>query len=70
LKRLGVVTLANDSSTNAVHVPRRRCRFWCLLLRLYPRPFRQPFGVGMTLTYPGRRPFRPGLCGRALWIFF
>lgn len=52
----------------------RRYRTWyAMLLRLYPRPFRERFGEGMAQTfhdlYEERKGARRGLCGFALWIF-
>jgi hypothetical protein len=62
----------NRIDTNIVG---RRYRTWyAMLLRLYPRPFRERFGEGMAQTFhdlcrehgdAGR-----GLFGLALWIFF
>jgi len=59
----------------AANVAGRRYRTWyAMLLRLYPRPFRERFGEGMAQTFhdlcrehsgAGR-----GLFGLALWIFF
>jgi hypothetical protein len=59
----------------ATNVAGRRYRTWyAMLLRLYPRPFRERFGEGMAQTFhdlcqehmdAGRR-----LLGLALWIFF
>lgn len=58
----------------ATNVPGRHYRTWyAMLLRLYPRPFRERFGEGMTQTFhdlcrehgdAGR-----GLFGLAVWIF-
>jgi hypothetical protein len=58
----------------ATNVASRRYRMWyAMLLRLYPRPFRERFGEGMAQTFndlcrehgdAGR-----GLFGFALWIF-
>ena len=53
----------------------RRYRTWyAMLLRLYPRPFRERFGEGMAQTFHDlcreRRDARQGLFGLALWIFF
>src|SRR5438128_39724 len=45
-----------------------------MLLRLYPRPFRERFGEGMAQTFHDlcreHRDARRGLFGLALWIFF
>jgi hypothetical protein len=45
-----------------------------MLLRLYPRPFRERFGAGMAQTFRDlcreRREAKRGLNGLALWIFF
>jgi len=45
-----------------------------MLLRLYPRPFRERFGEGMAQTFHDlcreRRDAGRGLFGLALWIFF
>ena len=59
----------------ATKVPGRHYRTWyAMLLRLYPRPFRERFGEGMAQTFhdlcrecrdPGL-----GLFVFALWIFF
>src|SRR5437773_2942760 len=59
----------------ATDVAGRRYRTWyVMLLRLYPRPFRERFGEGMAQTFhdlcrecrdPGL-----GLFGFAVWIFF
>jgi hypothetical protein len=53
----------------------RRYRAWyAMLLRLYPRPFRERFGEGMAQTFHDlcreRRNARRGLFGFTLWIFF
>src|SRR6201982_2029051 len=53
----------------------RRYRTWyAMLLRLYPRPFRERFGEGMAQTFHdlcrGRRGARWGVCGLSLWIYF
>jgi hypothetical protein len=59
----------------ATNVAGRRYRTWyAMLLRLYPRPFRERFGEGMAQTFHDlcreRRDARRGLFGLALWIFF
>ena len=59
-------------ATDATH---RRYRAWyAMLLRMYPRPFRERFGEGMAQTFHDlcreRRDARLGLHGLALWIFF
>jgi hypothetical protein len=45
-----------------------------MLLRLYPRPFRERFGEGMAQTFHDlcqeRKGARRGLFGFALWIFY
>src|SRR3954469_24397879 len=45
-----------------------------MLLRLYPRPFRERFGEGMAQTFHDlcreHRDARRGLYGLALWIFY
>jgi hypothetical protein len=53
----------------------RRCRTWyAMLLRLYPRPFRERFGEGMAQTFHDlcreHRDAGRGLYGLALWVFF
>jgi hypothetical protein len=53
----------------------RRYRAWyAMLLRLYPRPFRERFGEGMAQTFHDlcleRRNGNRGLLGFVLWIFF
>jgi hypothetical protein len=53
----------------------RRYRMWyAMLLRLYPRPFRERFGEGMAQTFHDlcreHRDARWGLFGLALWIYF
>jgi peptidoglycan/LPS O-acetylase OafA/YrhL len=53
----------------------RRYRTWyALLLRLYPRPFREQFGEGMAQTFHDlcleRRNANRGLFWFALWTFF
>ncbi len=53
----------------------RRYRTWYgMLLRLYPRPFRERFGEGMAQTFHDlcreRRETGRGLCGFALWVFW
>jgi hypothetical protein len=59
----------------ATNVAGRRYRTWyAMLLRLYPRPFRERFGEGMAQTFHDlcreHRDANRGLCGLALWIFF
>jgi peptidoglycan/LPS O-acetylase OafA/YrhL len=59
----------------ATDVAGRRYRAWyAMLLRLYPRPFRERFGEGMAQTFHDlcreHRDARRGLFGLALWIFF
>jgi hypothetical protein len=59
----------------ATNVAGRRYRTWyAMLLRLYPRPFRERFGEGMAQTFHDlcreHRDVRRGLFGLALWIFF
>jgi len=59
----------------ATNVSGRRYRTWyAMLLRLYPRPFRERFGEGMAQTFHDlcqeRKGARRGLFGFALWIFF
>jgi hypothetical protein len=59
----------------ATNVPGRRYRTWyAMLLRLYPRPFRERFGEGMAQTFHDlcRERGDPGLglFVFALWIFF
>jgi hypothetical protein len=58
----------------ATKVAGRRYRTWyAMLLRLYPRSFRERFGVGMAQTFHDlfeeRNGARRGLFGFALWIF-
>ena len=58
----------------ATNVAGRRYRTWyAMLLRLYPRPFRERFGEGMAQTFHDlcreHRDARRGLFGFALWIF-
>jgi hypothetical protein len=53
----------------------RRYRAWyAMLLRLYPRPFRERFGEGMAQTFHDlcreHRDAGRGLHGLALWTFF
>lgn len=53
----------------------RRYRTWyAMLLRLYPRPFRERFGEGMAQTFHDlcreHGDDERGLFGLALWIFF
>ncbi len=57
------------------NVPGRRCRTWyAMLLRLYPRPFRERFGEGMAQTFHDlcreHSDARRGLFGLTLWLFF
>ena len=62
----------------AVNIAIRRYQAcYALLLRLYPRPFRQQFGDGMAQTFhdlcqehadAGRKLFGLALFGLALWI--
>ncbi|HXU21819.1 MAG TPA: hypothetical protein VN788_14650 [Verrucomicrobiae bacterium] len=59
----------------ATNVSGRRYRTWyAMLLRLYPRPFRERFGEGMAQTFHDlcqeRKGARRGLFAFALWIFF
>jgi peptidoglycan/LPS O-acetylase OafA/YrhL len=59
----------------ATNVAGRRYRTWyAMLLRLYPRPFRERFGEGMAQTFHDlcreHRDAKRGLYGLALWIFF
>lgn len=59
----------------ASEVTVRRYRSWYrMLLRLYPRPFRERFAEGMTQTFHDlcRERWAAGrtVCGLALWIFF
>ncbi len=56
------------------NVAGRRYRTWyAMLLRLYPRPFRERFGEGMAQTFHdlcrGHRDAGRGLFGLSLWIF-
>jgi hypothetical protein len=58
----------------ASNVAGRRYRTWyAMLLRLYPRPFRERFGEGMAQTFHDlcreRSDVRRGLFGFALWMF-
>jgi hypothetical protein len=58
----------------ATDVAGRRYRAWyAMLLRLYPRPFRERFGEGMAQTFHDlcreHRDTRRGLFRFALWIF-
>ena len=58
----------------ATNVAGPRYRTWyAMLLRLYPRPFRERFGEGMAQTFHDlcqeRKGARRGLFGFALWIF-
>jgi hypothetical protein len=59
----------------ATNVTGRRYRAWyAMLLRLYPRPFRERFDEGMAQTFHDlcleRRNANRGLFGFVLWIFF
>jgi hypothetical protein len=59
----------------ATNVADRRYRTWyAMLLRLYPRPFRERFGEGMAQTFHDlcreHRDAGRGLFGPVLWIFF
>jgi hypothetical protein len=59
----------------ATNVAGQRYRTWyAMLLRLYPRPFRERFGEGMAQTFHDlcreHGDARGGLFGLALWIFF
>jgi hypothetical protein len=59
----------------AANVADRRYQKWYgMLLRLYPRPFRERFGEGMAQTFHDlcreHRDARRGLFGLALWVFF
>jgi hypothetical protein len=59
----------------ATNLAGRRYRTWyAMLLRLYPRPFRERFGEGMAQTFHDlcreHRDAGRGLFGLALWIFF
>src|SRR5690242_10633379 len=59
----------------ATNVAGRHYRTWyAMLLRLYPRPFRERFGEGMAQTFHDlcreHRDAKRGLHGLALWIFF
>ena len=59
----------------ATNVAGRRYRTWyAMLLRLYPRPFRERFGEGMAQTFHDLcreyKEAKRGLYGLALWIFF
>jgi hypothetical protein len=59
----------------ATNVAGRCYRTWyAMLLRLYPRPFRERFGEGMAQTFHDlcreHKDARRGLFGLALWIFF
>src|SRR5215469_2860371 len=58
----------------ATNVAGRRYRTWyAMLLRLYPRPFRERFGEGMAQTFHDlcreRSDARRGLLVFALWVF-
>jgi hypothetical protein len=59
----------------ATNVAGRRYRKWYgMLLRLYPRPFRERFGAAMAQNFHDlcreHREAKRGLCRLALWIFF
>jgi hypothetical protein len=57
----------------ATNLAVRRYRTWyVMLLRLYPRPFRERFGEAMAQTFQDlcRAHARRGLFGLALWVFF
>jgi hypothetical protein len=59
----------------ATNAAGQRYRAWyAMLLRLYPRPFRERFGEGMAQTFHDlcreHRDARRGLFGLALWVFF
>jgi len=59
----------------ATNVAGRRYRTWyAMLLRLYPRPFRERFGEEMAQTFHDlcreQEDAKRGLHGLALWIFF
>jgi len=59
----------------ATNVAGRRYRTWyAMLLRLYPRPFRERFGEEMAQTFHDlcreHEDAKRGLHGLALWIFF
>ena len=59
----------------ATDVAGRRYRTWyAMLLRLYPRPFRERFGGGMAQTFHDlcreHKDAGRGLSGLALWTFF
>ena len=58
----------------ATNVAAQRYRTWyAMLLRLYPRPFRERFGEGMSQSFHDlcreHRDAGRGLFGLALWIF-
>jgi hypothetical protein len=58
----------------ATNVAGRRCQTWyVMLLRLYPRSFRERFGDGMAQTFHDlceeRMGVRQGLFGFVLWVF-
>ena len=59
-------------ATNPASRHYRTC--YAMLLRLYPRPFRERFGEGMAQTFDDlcreHKDAKPGLCRLALWIFF
>ena len=59
----------------ATNIADRRYRTWyAMLLRLYPRPFRERFGEGMAQTFHDlcreHRDAKRGLHGLVLWISF
>jgi len=59
----------------ATNAAERRYRTWyAILLRLYPRPFRERFSEGMAQTFHDlcreHGHAKPGLRGLVLWIFF
>jgi hypothetical protein len=59
----------------ATNIAGRRYRTgYAMLLRLYPRPFRERFGEGMAQTFHDlcreQKDARRGLFGLSLWIFF
>ena len=77
LKRYrGVVAVAEGRLAHGcTNVAGRRYRTWyAMLLRLYPRPFRERFGAGMAQTFHDLcreyKDARRGLFGLALRIFF
>ena len=64
--------MAINGIGNSVIAPRYQA-WYAMLLRLYPRPFRERFGEGMAQTFHDlcreQRGARRGLFGLALWIF-